>query len=194
MFCAFGPKMKNNLQFFKKILRFFDQNLYGKLTFFTFVTKYFLDFWFISESIYLLKIRSDFYNNFPISRGGGRSGGPPLPTLLDAVTSPCRNRKNCCRNLVFSSRGIILSERKQNSKKYLVWNCEKSPFWKEILIKKSQKIEFFFPFGPNAQILQAGCLFLPVKWKSFLKSWWACNVLHIPVDFLQKFQEFSFNF
>ena len=33
--CAFGPKMKRILKIFKKILRFFDQNLYGKLTFFT---------------------------------------------------------------------------------------------------------------------------------------------------------------
>ena len=32
---AFGPKMKRILKIFKKILRFFDQNLYGKLTFFT---------------------------------------------------------------------------------------------------------------------------------------------------------------
>ena len=32
---AFGPKMKRILKSFKKILRFFDQNLYGKLTFFT---------------------------------------------------------------------------------------------------------------------------------------------------------------
>ena len=72
----------------------------------------------------------------------------------------------------------------------------KSPFSKEILIKKSQKnsIKFFFPFGPNAHILQAGSWFLPVKWKSFFKSWWACNVLQIPVDFLKKIQEFSCNF
>ena len=33
--CGFGPKMKRILKIFKKILRFFDQNLYGKLTFFT---------------------------------------------------------------------------------------------------------------------------------------------------------------
>ena len=33
--CAFGPQMKEVLKKFKKILRFFDQNLYGKLTFCT---------------------------------------------------------------------------------------------------------------------------------------------------------------
>ena len=33
--CAFDPKVKKTLKFFKKILRFFNQNLYGKLTFFT---------------------------------------------------------------------------------------------------------------------------------------------------------------
>ena len=32
--CAFGPTMKRILKIFKKIVRFFDQNLYGKLTFF----------------------------------------------------------------------------------------------------------------------------------------------------------------
>ena len=31
--CTFEPKMKSILNIFKKILRFFDQNLYGKLTF-----------------------------------------------------------------------------------------------------------------------------------------------------------------
>ena len=41
---TFGPKMKRILKNSKKILRFFDQNLYGKLTFFTIFTKYFLDF------------------------------------------------------------------------------------------------------------------------------------------------------
>ena len=35
---AFGPKMKRILKNFKKILRFFDQNLYGKLTFSQFFT------------------------------------------------------------------------------------------------------------------------------------------------------------
>ena len=37
-------KNEEILKIFKKILRFFDQNFYGKLTFFTFFTKYFLDF------------------------------------------------------------------------------------------------------------------------------------------------------
>ena len=32
--CAFGPKEKKILKTFNKILRFFYQNLYGKLTFF----------------------------------------------------------------------------------------------------------------------------------------------------------------
>ena len=41
---AFGQKMKMILKYFKKILRFFDENLYGKWTFFTIFTKYFLDF------------------------------------------------------------------------------------------------------------------------------------------------------
>ena len=32
--CAFGPEMKRILKYSKKFLRFFDRNLYGKLTFF----------------------------------------------------------------------------------------------------------------------------------------------------------------
>ena len=32
---AFGPKMRRISKDFKKILRFFDQNLYGTVTFFT---------------------------------------------------------------------------------------------------------------------------------------------------------------
>ena len=54
-----------------KIFRFFDQDLYGKLTFFIFFTKYFWDFWLLSESIYPWKITPDFYNNFSDFGGGG---------------------------------------------------------------------------------------------------------------------------
>ena len=99
---ALRVSLKNEERFkiFKKFLSFFDQNLYGKLTFFTFVTKYFLDFLLISESIYLWKLRSDFCNNFPIWGGGTfRRSAPPDAT--GRLTSPSRNRKNCCRNLVF---------------------------------------------------------------------------------------------
>ena len=39
-------------------------------------TKYFLDFWLLSESIYLWKIRPDFYNNFS-DFGGGVRRPPP---------------------------------------------------------------------------------------------------------------------
>ena len=75
--CVFAPKMKRILKIFKKILRFFDQNLYGKLTFFTIFPKYVLDFWLRSESIDLWKIRPDFYNNFSDFVGGGTFRRPP---------------------------------------------------------------------------------------------------------------------
>ena len=75
--CGFGPKMKRNLKTFKKILRFFDQNLYGKLTFSQFYTKYLLDFWLLSESIDLWKITPDFYNNFSDFGGGDVPAFPP---------------------------------------------------------------------------------------------------------------------
>ena len=80
--CELGPKMKRILKNFKKILRFFDQNLYGKLTFSQILTKYFLDFWLRSESIDLWKITPDFYNNFSDfgRRGTFRRSPPPDAT------------------------------------------------------------------------------------------------------------------
>ena len=66
-----------------KFLRFFDQNLYGKLTFFTIFTKYFLDCSLRSESIDLWKITPDFYNNFSDFGGGGSP--PPLPHAYATV-------------------------------------------------------------------------------------------------------------
>ena len=70
----------------KIFLIFFDQNLYGKLTFFTFFTKYFLDFWLLSENIYLLKITPDLYKkNFDFGGGDIPAFPPPLPTLLAAA-------------------------------------------------------------------------------------------------------------
>ena len=80
---AFGAKMKRILKIFKKILRFFDQNLYGKLTFFTIFTKYFLNFWLRSESIDLWKTTLDFYNNF--SDFGGESSPPPPAYATDSI-------------------------------------------------------------------------------------------------------------
>ena len=78
-FCAIEPKMKKIL---KKILRFFDQNLYGKLTFFTFFTKYFLDFD-SSPKVYTpLKDNIRFLQQFFRFRGGGDVPAFPLPTLL----------------------------------------------------------------------------------------------------------------
>ena len=44
------------------------------------------------------------------------------------------------------------------------------------------------------QKYKAGCLLLSAQWKSFLKSWWTCIFLQIPVDFRQNFQEFSCHF
>ena len=81
---AFGPKVKRTLKNFEKYLRFFEENLYWKLTFSQFFTKYVLDFWLPSESIYLWNITPDFYNN--CSDFCGRNVPaflpPPLPTLL----------------------------------------------------------------------------------------------------------------
>ena len=59
-------KNEENFEIFKKILRFFDQNLYGNLTFLTirFFTTYFLEFYILSESIlHPWKITSVFYTS-----------------------------------------------------------------------------------------------------------------------------------
>ena len=57
---------------------------YMKNSLFHIFTKYFLDFWLRSESKYLCKIISDFYNNSShIGEGMEPSGvSLPLPTLL----------------------------------------------------------------------------------------------------------------
>ena len=80
------------LKNFKKILRFFDQNLYGKLTFFTIFSKYFLDFCIHSESIYLWKIRADFYNNSSDLRGNVPTLPPPRATCF-GLFSPGQTEK-----------------------------------------------------------------------------------------------------
>ena len=54
--------------------------------------------------------------------------------------------------------------------------------------------EFSSLLVQTRKVLQAGCLLLPVQWKSFLKSWWSCIFLQIPADFLNKIQEFSCHF
>ena len=63
----------------RKFWDFFDQNLYGKLTFSQFFTKYFSDFWLRSESIDLWKITPDFYNNLSYFEGGTFRRSPPPP-------------------------------------------------------------------------------------------------------------------
>ena len=65
--CAFGSKTKKILQVFNKLLRFFDQNLDGKLTF-TFLL-----------NIYLI---SDSSPKVDTSEGEGTFRRPPPPTFL----------------------------------------------------------------------------------------------------------------
>ena len=66
---------------------------------------------------------------------------------------PTRNLENCGRNLVLSSKGIA-SEKRKNSKEYVVKIFEKSQCSIEILIKKEEdfleNFQDFFIFGPNA--------------------------------------------
>ena len=71
-FCAFWPKMK---KIFKKI----EVNLMENWLFHNF-TKYLLDLWLLSESIYPWKITPDFYKNFSDFGGGAFQRPPPDAT------------------------------------------------------------------------------------------------------------------
>ena len=76
-FCAFGPEKTDFLKIFKKILRFFDQNLYGKLTFFVNIHENSSIILAQLRKYYLWKITLDFYNkNLSVSGGGDV---PPVP-------------------------------------------------------------------------------------------------------------------
>ena len=75
-------------------------------------TTYFLTFLLLSESIYHWKITSDFYNNFPISRGGGNLPASPTPDASDIGGEHRegphhRNGNNCWRNLLFFQKGLF---------------------------------------------------------------------------------------
>ena len=75
--------------------------------------------------------------------GGGGAGMPP----------PAKSAKLLQKSGVIY-QGYRLSQRRQNPKKYLVKNCEKSQFSIEILIKKSDNFheifQNFLHFCPNA--------------------------------------------
>ena len=106
-------KNEENLKFWKKSLRYFDQNLYWKLTFFTFFTKFFLDFCLLSESIYLCKINQISATMFPISVGGGRSGVPPPSTLLQLWVTIQNNSSNPleCLMMTRDNAGSVIPDR-----------------------------------------------------------------------------------
>ena len=81
--CAFGPKMKRNLKNFKKILRFFDQNLYGKLTFFTIFYWIFLGFLTPLRKYRPLEDSTRFLQQFFRFRGGGDVPAFPPPDATE---------------------------------------------------------------------------------------------------------------
>ena len=62
---------------FKKILRFFDHNLYGKLTFFSNFHEIFLLFLPLLRKDRPLEGNTIFLRFFSVSAGGGRSPVPP---------------------------------------------------------------------------------------------------------------------
>ena len=74
-----GPKVKKICEDFKKTMRFFEQNLSGKLIFSIDFTKYFVDFCLISETIYSVQDNTSLLQQF--FRFRDRSGVPTLQTL-----------------------------------------------------------------------------------------------------------------
>ena len=91
----FCTKMKKIVNIFKKILRFFDQHLYRKLTFSQFFTKYFLKFCLFSKSIHIpLEDKTSLLQQFFLFLGGGTFMGSPLPRLLSdcSITGYCYKR------------------------------------------------------------------------------------------------------
>lgn len=84
--------MTRILKNFKKMWRFVDQNLNGKLNFAQFLTKYFFEFWLLSERISRGRITPSTTTIFPIS--GGLSGVPPLnATEVGREVTICDRRK-----------------------------------------------------------------------------------------------------
>ena len=77
--CAFGPKMKKILKNCKKILRFFDQNLYGKLSFSRFLLNIYWIFGSAPKVYIHLEDNTRFLQQFSRFRGGGGRSGVPLP-------------------------------------------------------------------------------------------------------------------
>ena len=86
-FARLDQKTKKILKNIKKTLRFFE-NPSEKWNYFTFLTKYLLHFWLLSESIYPWKIIPDFYNNFSYFGKGDVPAFLPSP---DATANPGRN-------------------------------------------------------------------------------------------------------
>ena len=74
---------EENFENFQENVEIFLSKSLWKIYIFHMFSKYFLDFWLRSESIYPWKITPDFYTIFPISGGGGRSGIPPPDATED---------------------------------------------------------------------------------------------------------------
>ena len=115
----------------------------------------------------------------------------------NAGTSPL-NRKNCCKNLVSSSRVIYFRRGVRNPRN------SQEKIWKKSIFHRDfeQKISKFSWIFSNVSsllvqtrgILHACFLIFPARSKGSFKCWWYFIFLQISAYFLQKFREFSSNF
>ena len=76
---AFWPKNEESIEDFQENFKIFWSQSPSEIDFFHIFTKYFLYFWFRSESLYLWKRRTDFYN---ISSNFGWGNVPASSPLL----------------------------------------------------------------------------------------------------------------
>ena len=95
----------------RKLVDFSSKSLW-KIDFFTFFTKYFLDFWLLSKSIYLWKITPDFYNNFSDFVGRGERSSVP-PSRRYSKDNSC-SYQNCQKlhQSIFKIKQIMNNKRK----------------------------------------------------------------------------------
>ena len=110
-----------NEENFEKFQENFD-NLWSKsqwkIAFFTFFTKYFFDFWLLSESIYLCKKTADLSNNFS-DFGGGGIPAFPLSRRYSKRNFPILKTKRHAQNCWWKLHYERIRTRRESE--HLIW-------------------------------------------------------------------------
>ena len=123
-----------------------------------------------------------------ITSSGGRG---------NAGTSPPRNRENCCRNLVLSSRGIYFRRGGRNPRNILLKIVKNSIFHRDFdqkIAEVSWKFSKFSSFWSKRANFAGRLFTFTCPMESIHQFLMILHFLQISVDFLQKFHEFSCHF